>query len=135
MKRHTMWGVVLASAVLMLAAKPARAHHSMVAEFSTEKPITLRGTVTRLEWLNPHGHIFVDVKRADGSVENWRVETGAPLRMKRHGLKRSDFPIGADVIIGAYAARDGARTAAGMIVTFPDREKSSDRDASFPLGR
>ncbi len=136
MKRNTMWGVVLASAVLMLAATPARAHHSMVAEFSVEKPITLRGTVSKVEWLNPHGFIHVDVKGADGSVETWRVETGSPLRMKNRGLKPSDFRIGIDVIVGGYAARGGARTVAGMIVTFPARETAAvDQDSSFSLGR
>ena len=73
--RHIALGIV-SGAALLLASGSASAHHSMIAQFSLNKPITLRGTVTKLEWLNPHGHIYMDVKGAGGQVENWMIETG-----------------------------------------------------------
>ncbi len=136
MKMRTTLHIVLVGAALLLADGSASAHHAMIAQFSLNKPITLRGTVTKLEWLNPHGHIYMDVKGAGGQVENWMIETGPPLRMIKRGLKRSDFRPGVEVIVGGYAAKDGARTVAGMIVTFPDRETTSaDPETSFGLGR
>jgi hypothetical protein len=134
MKTRTTPSIALAGFLLVLASGPAMAHHAMVAQFSTNKPITLRGTVTRLEWLNPHGLIYLDVKNSEGAVEDWIVETGPPLRMTKRGLKPSDFQSGVEVIIGGYAAKDGSRKAAGMVVTFPAREASSG-EASFSLGR
>ena len=128
--------VVLAGVALLLLSGPVRAHHSMVAEFSQDKPITLRGTLTQMEWVNPHGWIYLDVKGTDGRVENWKVETGSPARMVKRGLKKTDFKAGDELIIGAFAAKDGSKSAAGWIVTFVDREKSFPaREASFPLGR
>lgn len=120
--------------VLVGLATPVRAHHSMIVQFDLEKPITLRGVVTKLVWTNPHSWIFVDVKRADGRVETWRVETGGQARMVKRGLRKTDFPPGAEVIVGGYAARDEQLKAAGLIVTFPDRE-AAGREASFSLGR
>lgn len=119
----------------ILSAPPVRAHHSMVVQFSVNKPITLRGTISKVVWVNPHGHIYLDVKGPDGQVETWTIETGATSRMIRRGLKRSDLAYGLEVIVGGYASRDGKRTAAGMIVTFPDREANPDLEASFSLGR
>ena len=136
MKRRTILGFVFVGVALLFASGPVSAHHSMVAEFSLNKPITLRGTLTKMEWVNPHGWIYIDVKKPDGQVENWAIEAGSPLRMEKRGLKRGDFRLGIDLIVSGYAARDGSRTAAGMTVTFPDREASFPaREASFVLGR
>lgn len=121
--------------VALLATGPVWAHHAMVAEFSLDKPVTLRGTLTKLLWINPHGWIYLDVKGADGQVENWAIETGGPGRMQKSGLRTTDFRIGRELIVGGFAAKDGSRHAAGMIVTFPDREALADRPASFALGR
>lgn len=134
MKIRTMLRVLVAGAALLVTTAPAWAHHAMIAEFALNKPITLRGPVTKLEWKNPHGFIYVDVKGADGQMENWAVETGSVYNMRRRGLKKTDFRPGTDVIVGGWAAKDGTRTAAGWIVTFPDRE-SKGREASFSLGR
>ncbi len=122
--------------VLTLAAAPATAwaHHSMVVQFSVQKPVTLRGTITQLMWQNPHSWIFIDVKDQEGNVESWRIETGSLPHMIRRGLKKADFKVGTEIIVGGYAARDGQLKAAGMIVTFPDRE-GAGREASFGLGR
>ncbi len=119
---------------VLLTTGPVWAHHSMVVQFSLEKPITLRGTVTKLMWMNPHSWIYVDVTGPKGQVDNWRIETGALPRMIRRGLTKTDFKLGTEIIVGGYAARDGQLKAAGMIVTFPDRE-ATGREASFGLGR
>ena len=136
MKRKTTPAFVLVGAALVFATGSVSAHHSMVAEFSLNKPITLRGTLTKMEWVNPHGRIYIDVKGPDGRAENWAIEAGSPLRMEKRGLKKGDFRPGIELIVSGFAARDGTRTAAGMTVTFPDREASFPaREASFVLGR
>jgi hypothetical protein len=101
----------------------------MVTEFMVDKPITLRGTLTKLEWVNPHAWIHMDVT-ADGRVESWAIETGSLLRMEKGGLKRTDLQPGSEIIVVGFASRSGARTAAGWTVTFPNRDT-----ASFMLGR
>jgi Family of unknown function (DUF6152) len=128
------WLGALCGLGLMLAAVPARAHHSMVAEFSMNKLITLRGTLTRMEWTNPHGWIYVDVKGADGRIENWAIETGNPHHMKQRGLTKEDFRPGSKVIVLGYKAKQDARRAAGMLITFTDRE-ANGHEGSFSLGR
>jgi hypothetical protein len=125
-----------AVSLLVLLAAPVLAHHNIVAQFATNKPVSLRGTLTKLEWTNPHGWIHMRVKGAQGQLEDWAIETGNPFGMEKRGLKRTDFKPGMEIIVAGYAARDGSRTAAGMIVTFPDREVTSPgAEASFALGR
>jgi hypothetical protein len=119
---------------VFLTTGPVWAHHSMVVQFSVEKPITLRGTVTKLMWTNPHSWIYLDVAGSEGHVESWRIETGSLPRMIKRGLTKTDFKPGTEIIVGGYAARDGQLKAAGMVVTFPDRE-AAGREASFGLGR
>ena len=133
MMKATVAAAIVGVAVILVAA-PAQAHHSMIAEFSQQKPVTLKGTITKLMWTNPHGWVHLDVKGPDGRIEKWEVETGSPLRMTKRGLKKTYFTIGCQVIIGGYAARDGERRAAGTIVFFPDRE-AAGKEASFALGR
>ena len=108
----------------------------MVVEFNLAKPITLKGTLTKMEWVNPHGWIYVDSKGPGGRVESWKIETGSPFRMEKRGLKKTDFTIGDEVIVSGFASKDGTPTAAGMAVTFPNREQSfPGREATFVLGR
>ena len=108
----------------------------MVAESNLSKPITVKGTLTKMEWMNPHGWIHVDVKGPDGRVESWAFETGSPFRMEKRGLKKTDFKVGNEVILSGFASKDGTRNAAGMSITFPDREASfPNREATFVLGR
>ena len=132
MKARTLFLAYIGAALLLAA--PAAAHHSMLVQFDLAKPITLRGVVTSVVWMNPHSWIFMDVTAADASVEHWRVETGSQFRMVKRGLKKTDFPAGAAVIVGGYNSRDGQLKAAGVVVTFPDRE-ASGREATFSLGR
>lgn len=134
MRPRTTPSRVLVGVILLLATGPVWAHHNLVVQFALNKPITLRGTLTKMEWVNPHGWIYVDVKGADGEVENWAIETGNPLRMINRGLKRDDFRPGTEIIVGGWVAKNGTRTAAGWIVTFPDRE-TAGQEASFSLGR
>lgn len=111
---------VLVAVGLFAAAASVVAHHSFTAEFDATKPVKLRGTLTKMEWINPHGWIYIDVKGEDGKIVNWGIEAGAPNGLLRRGLRRTDFPIGIEVVIEGYRAKDGTAKANGHEVTFAD---------------
>jgi hypothetical protein len=134
MKIRTTLPIAVVSAAVLLATGPVWAHHSMVAQFSVNKPITLKGTLTKMTWVNPHGWIYMNVTGSEGEVETWAIETGSPHNMVKRGLTKKDFRPGTEIIVGGFAAKDGTRTVAGMIVTFPAREPLG-RETSFALGR
>ena len=90
---------------LLLIAVPLLAHHSFSAEFDIERPITLKGTLTELRWVNPHGWIHMDVKGPDGEVVNWAVELGSPTSLLRRGLRKSDFPPGLEIVVEGMRRR------------------------------
>ena len=104
----------------VLASIPALAHHSFAAEYSAEKPITLKGSLTKVEWTNPHGWIYIDVKDDAGKVTNWAIEFGAPNALLRRGLRKNDFPTGVELVVKGYRAKNGTLTINGTSVTFPD---------------
>ena len=122
MIRHHISGGVAALA-LLLAGAPALAHHSFSAEFDSNKPIQLKGAVVKVEWINPHTWIHIDVKQPDGSVERWMIEGGTPNTLLRRGLTRESLPAGTEIIVDGYRAKNGTNRANGRDVTFPDGKK------------
>jgi hypothetical protein len=103
-----------------LAAAPVFAHHAFSAEYDAQQPITLKGTLTKMEWVNPHGWIYVDVKDESGKVVNWAIEFGSPNALLRRGLRRTDFPEGVEVTVSGYRAKNGSATVNGNSVKLPD---------------
>ena len=91
--KATMLAAFLVSG-LLVTALPVSAHHSFAAEFDINKPVSLKGTLTKMAWVNPHGWIYMDVKTPDGKVENWAIEAGGPTALLRRGLRATDFPVG-----------------------------------------
>ena len=120
--RHTLIAI-LAAFALCVTATAALAHHSFSAEFDVNKPIKLQGTVTRVQWINPHTWIYIDVKKPDGTVENWGIEAGTPNTLFRLGFTREALPVGTEIVVEGYEARDGAKRANGRDMTFPDGRK------------
>ena len=106
--------------VLALAAIPVLAHHSAVAEYDLDKPVKVQGTVTKVEWSNPHIWFYVDVKNQDGSVTNWGFSGGAPGVLQRRGISRTAMKPGDIVKVEGFRAKDGSSNGSGNTVTFED---------------
>jgi hypothetical protein len=115
--------MIAGAALLVAAAVPLRAHHSFSAEFDANKPVTIKGTVTKLEWNNPHSWIHIEVKGPDGKAETWAVEGGAPNALLRRGWTKNSVPVGIEIIVEGFQAKDGSFRANGRDITFPDGKK------------
>ena len=120
---RTRLAAVAVFAGLLLSAVPAWPHHAFGAEFDAKRPVKLRGVVTKMEWINPHAWMHVDVKDADGKVTSWMIEAGTPNTLFRRGFTRDSLKIGTEVLVDGYQAKDGSNTANGRDVTLPDGRK------------
>lgn len=122
--RSTLFSVVAGAALVVTAAAvPVIAHHSFAAEFDAKRPVKLRGTVTKMEWINPHSWVHIDVKTADGKTEKWMVEGGAPNALLRRGWNKNSLLPGTEILVEGFQAKDGAMRANGRDITFPDGKK------------
>ena len=110
----------VAAALAIGAVAPVEAHHAFSAEFDANRPLQLRGTISKTEWINPHSWIHIDVVGEDGDVDTWAVECGAPNSLMRRGLNKNSIPVGTELVIDGFGAKNGSNTANARDITFPD---------------
>lgn len=120
MRAERIAAAACAGLLLGALAAPARAHHAFGAEFDADRPVRLEGTVTRMEWINPHAWIHLDVTRPDGTVEKWMIEGGPPNSLVRRGFTKDSLEAGTEIVVDGYQAIDGSNRANGRDLTLPD---------------
>jgi len=109
--------------IFIAASVPSFAHHAFTAEFDAKKPLKLRGTVVKIELINPHSWIHIDVKNPDGTMTRWMIEGGTPNTLLRRGFTKASLPAGTEILVDGYQAKDGSNRANGRDLTFPDGKK------------
>jgi hypothetical protein len=121
MRRHFIVPFVLLSALSVPAAVVA--HHAFAAEFDASKPFKIRGTIVKMEWINPHTWLHLDVKRPDGKTERWMIEGGQPNALYRRGFTKNSLPQGAELVVEGFRAKDGSLKGNGRELTFADGKR------------
>lgn len=120
---YALVGMLAGALLAMAATAPAEAHHAFAAEFDASNPVELTGTVVRMEWVNPHTWIHIDVPQDDGSAQRWMIEGGPPTSLLRRGFTRDSLLAGTAVFVEGFRAKDGSQKANGRDVTFTDGSK------------
>jgi len=115
--------MLVAAALVAAGARPVVAHHAFAAEFDATAPVKLRGTVVKMEWINPHSWITMDVKTPDGKTETWMVEGGAPNALLRRGFTKDSLPPGTEIVVEGFRAKSGLNKANGRDILFTDGRK------------
>jgi hypothetical protein len=122
--RIMMKSLVIVAGLCLTAALPLAAHHAFGGEFDPDRPILLKGKVVKVEWVNPHAWIHVEITKPDGTKEVWMIEGGSPNSLLRHGVTRDSLPVGTEIVVDGYQSRDhSVRRANGRNVTYPDGRK------------
>ena len=139
--RITLATFIAMVALLSVATSPAYAHHAFGGEFDATKPVLLKGAIVKVEWVNPHTWIHMEVKKPDGTSEVWMVEGGSPNSLLRLGITKNSLPVGTEIVVDGYQARDHTlKRANGRNITYPDGKKlffgssgtGAPRDGSDP---
>ena len=121
--RTTILFAAIVTIGLVVGSRTVSAHHAFASEFDANRHVVFTGTVTKMMWVNPHAWIYVDVKKPDGTTEEWMVEAGTPNTLLRRGLTKASLPEGTEIVVDGYRAKNGTNRANGRDLTFTDGRK------------